>query len=103
MPTCRSCLRLCFLALTGSLAAQPASSTFRTSLLESVSIGYSYSSREGISYGSGVGEVAVQRFDYSLNGDAGWYGTVFLRTSFWRARRPTRPGFGTIVMVTAIV
>jgi len=82
MLTRHSRLLLCFLALTCSLAAQPASSTFRTSLLESVSIGYSYSSREDLSYGERVGDVAVQRFDFSLSGRRPWKDTVTLTYGF---------------------
>ena len=82
MPIPRSRLLLCFLAITGSLAAQPASSTFRTSLLESVSIGYSYSSREDLSYGERVGDVAVQRFDFSLSGRRPWKEIVTLAYGF---------------------
>ena len=76
------CSLLAILALTGTLAAQPASTTFRTSLLESVSIGYSYSSREDLSYGGRVGDVAVQRFDFSLSGRRPWNDTVSLVYGF---------------------
>src|SRR6188508_272186 len=82
MITRHSRLLLCFLTITGSLAAQPASSTFRTALLESVSIGYSYSSREDLSYGGRVGDVAVQRFDFSLSGRRPWKETVTLAYGF---------------------
>jgi len=72
----------CFLALAGTLAAQPASSTFRASLLESVALGYSYSSREDLTSGSLVGDVAVQRFDFSLSGRRPWNDTVTLAYGF---------------------
>jgi len=73
---------LLLLAVTGTLAAQPASTTFRTSLLESVSVGYSYSSREDLSYGGRIGDVAVQRFDFSLSGRRPWSDTVSLAYGF---------------------
>jgi hypothetical protein len=76
------CRLLLLLSLTGTLAAQPASTTFRTSLLESVSVGYSYSSREDLSHDGGVGDVAVQRFDFSFSGRRPWSDSVNLVYGF---------------------
>jgi hypothetical protein len=48
--------------------AQPASSTFRTSLLQSWSLGYSYSSRSDLTNNGPAGSIAVNRMDFSFSG-----------------------------------
>lgn len=49
-------------------AAQPASSTFRTGLLDSWSFGYGYSSKGDLDRSGPAGDVAVQRVDVSFSG-----------------------------------
>jgi Domain of unknown function (DUF6268) len=48
--------------------AQPASSTFRSSLLQSWSLGYSYSSQSDLTRDGPAGAVAVNRMDFSFSG-----------------------------------
>jgi hypothetical protein len=63
-------LRLGFIfSLTAlTAAAQPASATFRTSLLETWSFGYGYSSKGDLERSGPAGDVAVQRVDLSISG-----------------------------------
>lgn len=55
-------------ALPALVFAQPASTVFRSVLLESVAATYSYSSREKLSGEGHSGELAIQRFDFSFSG-----------------------------------
>jgi len=48
--------------------AQPASTKFRTNLLESWAVGYGYSSKSDLTRNGPAGEVAVQRVDFSISG-----------------------------------
>ena len=65
-----TCSRLAALFLASALVAlaQPASSTFRTSMLQSWSLGYSYSSPSDLTSNGPAGSVAVNRVDFSFSG-----------------------------------
>jgi len=54
------------------LLAQPASTVFRSVLLESAAATYSYSSREEVSGEGASGELAIDRFDFSFSGRRAW-------------------------------
>ena len=60
------------LGLPAVLLAQPASTVFRSVLLESVAATYSYSSREQVSGEGDSGELAIDRFDFSFSGRRAW-------------------------------
>ena len=57
------------LGFGSSLAAQPASATFRPALVDSFSAGYSYSGGGDLNRGGArVGEISLSRFDFSVSG-----------------------------------
>ena len=68
MPPSLIRLGLIFTLTALTAAAQPASSTFRTSLLESWSFAYGYSSKGDLDRSGPAGDVAVQRVDFSISG-----------------------------------
>ncbi|WP_438481156.1 DUF6268 family outer membrane beta-barrel protein [Oleiharenicola lentus] len=63
-------IALGFILSIGALVAQPASTTFRPQLLESVATSYSYSSDESLERNGPAGSVAVHRYELSLSGRA---------------------------------
>ena len=68
MPSQLSRFALVFFGSALVALAQPAASTFRTSLLQSWSLGYSYSSQGDLTRAGPAGAVAVNRMDFSFSG-----------------------------------
>jgi hypothetical protein len=76
-------LGLIFSLTALTAAAQPASATFRASLLEAWSFGYGFSSKGDLTAPNGpVGDVAVQRVDFSISGRRPVSSTTLLAYGF---------------------
>jgi hypothetical protein len=82
MHPCLLRLGLIFSLTALTAAAQPASATFRSSLLESWSFGYGYSSKGDLERSGPAGAVAVQRVDLSIAGRRSTAGGIMLVYGF---------------------